>query len=100
MAFASPGADGPGGPREVRMGRCWQLGLGLVVALVFGGVYPRTPARAYFSVPRDVRSDRDAFEGAVPSWAPKKRINLGLDLQGGVHLVLGVDLDKAIKDKV
>ncbi len=29
-------------------------------------------------------------------YPPKKRINLGLDLQGGIHLVLGVDTSKAI----
>src|ERR1043166_195118 len=28
-------------------------------------------------------------------YPPKKRINLGLDLQGGIHLVLGVEADKA-----
>ncbi|HYR40163.1 MAG TPA: hypothetical protein VEW27_13455 [Methylomirabilota bacterium] len=26
-------------------------------------------------------------------YPPKKTINLGLDLQGGIHLVLGVDID-------
>jgi preprotein translocase subunit SecD len=30
----------------------------------------------------------------------RKAINLGLDLQGGIHLVLGVDLDKAIENVV
>ncbi len=29
-------------------------------------------------------------------YPPKKTINLGLDLQGGIHLVLGVESDKAI----
>ena len=29
-------------------------------------------------------------------YPPKKTINLGLDLQGGIHLVLGVETDKAI----
>jgi preprotein translocase subunit SecD len=29
-------------------------------------------------------------------YPPKKTINLGLDLQGGIHLVLGVEADKAI----
>jgi preprotein translocase subunit SecD len=29
-------------------------------------------------------------------YPPKKRINLGLDLQGGIHLALGVDTDKYI----
>ena len=36
---------------------------------------------------------------AVSVWyvyPPKKRINLGLDLQGGIHLVLGVETDKAL----
>src|SRR5262249_28280264 len=30
-------------------------------------------------------------------YPPKKTINLGLDLQGGIHLVLGVDVDKALE---
>jgi len=30
-------------------------------------------------------------------YPPKKTINLGLDLQGGIHLVLGVDIDKALQ---
>ncbi|OLB93166.1 MAG: protein-export membrane protein SecD [Candidatus Rokubacteria bacterium 13_1_40CM_68_15] len=29
-------------------------------------------------------------------YPPKKAINLGLDLQGGIHLVLGVETDKAV----
>ncbi len=33
-------------------------------------------------------------------YPPKKTINLGLDLQGGIHLVLGVDLDKALETQV
>lgn len=33
-------------------------------------------------------------------YPPKKTINLGLDLQGGIHLVLGIDLEKAIASQV
>ena len=33
-------------------------------------------------------------------YPPKKTINLGLDLQGGLHLVLGVDVDHAIGSQV
>jgi preprotein translocase subunit SecD len=33
-------------------------------------------------------------------YPPKQRINLGLDLQGGIHLVLGVDTSKAIATQV
>jgi preprotein translocase subunit SecD len=40
---------------------------------------------------------------AVSVWylyPPDKTINLGLDLQGGIHLVLGVDIDKALEAQV
>jgi preprotein translocase subunit SecD len=40
---------------------------------------------------------------ALSAWSlypPKKTINLGLDLQGGIHLVLGVDVDKALEAQV
>jgi preprotein translocase subunit SecD len=29
---------------------------------------------------------------SMPSWFPKSQVNLGLDLQGGSHLLLEVDL--------
>ena len=35
-----------------------------------------------------------------PTLWPKKKINLGLDLQGGMHLVLEVDSDKAVENAV
>src|SRR5580765_6805978 len=40
---------------------------------------------------------------AVSLWylyPPRSSINLGLDLQGGIHLVLGVDVDKALEAQV
>src|SRR5260370_2012583 len=33
-------------------------------------------------------------------YPPRSSINLGLDLQGGIHLVLGVDVDKALEAQV
>jgi len=33
-------------------------------------------------------------------YPPRKTINLGLDLQGGIHLVLGVEVDKALEAQV
>ena len=37
---------------------------------------------------------------ALPSWFPfKKQISLGLDLQGGVHIVYSIALDRAVDDK-
>lgn len=35
-----------------------------------------------------------------PGWWPHKQINLGLDLQGGMHLVLEVQTEKAIQNTV
>ena len=46
-----------------------------------------------------VRSSVVAVVLAVSLWylyPPQKSINLGLDLQGGIHLVLGVDVDKYV----
>jgi len=42
------------------------------------------------------------LRGDVPSWWPETfgPIQLGLDLQGGMHLVLGVDVDKAVESRV
>src|SRR5262245_40927048 len=33
-------------------------------------------------------------------YPPRKTINLGLDLQGGIHLVLGVEVEKALEAQV
>ena len=35
-----------------------------------------------------------------PGWWPYKRINLGLDLQGGMHLVLEVETEKAVENNI
>lgn len=35
----------------------------------------------------------------LPSWAPSQTINLGLDLQGGSHLLLKAELDTVIKQR-
>jgi len=36
----------------------------------------------------------------LPKWLPDTAMTLGLDLQGGVHLVLGVDIDKVLSDQL
>lgn len=36
----------------------------------------------------------------IPTWIPERQIQLGLDLQGGSHLLLQVEVDYYIKDKV
>ena len=36
----------------------------------------------------------------TPAWFPKQSVNLGLDLQGGSHLLLEVDIKAGIKDRL
>jgi len=49
------------------------------------------------------RSTMTSVREAVPGWVYKsifnKKIQLGLDLQGGLHIVYSIDLDKAIDDR-
>jgi len=52
---------------------------------------------ALFAVPNFLSDEtRDGLPGFVPS----STINLGLDLQGGSYLLLGVDTDKVIDDRM
>lgn len=39
-------------------------------------------------------------EGSLPEWFPSKKMNLGLDLQGGLLLQYSVEVEKAVSDKV
>jgi protein-export membrane protein SecD len=74
-----------------------------IVLLTLLGAYILIPSWNYFRLTpeqtSEVRSNAGAFEKYTPSWAPQKHIVPGLDLQGGVQLVLGVDLDKAVSDR-
>lgn len=36
----------------------------------------------------------------LPSWFPRDRVNLGLDLQGGSHLLLEVDVKAGLKERL
>src|SRR5438552_7472491 len=66
-------------------GRLFLLGIAVVVSLVF--FLPSTP-----------------LFPAMPEWwkqhLPSKGITLGLDLQGGIHLVLEVEADRAVEISV
>ncbi len=42
---------------------------------------------------------QNTFEG-LPDFAPGKTLNLGLDLQGGVHLLLKVDTDAVVAERL
>lgn len=75
----------------------------VVVGLVGLAAYVFTPTAIYFGLDpeqtREVQKDTSAFKKFLPDWSPESHIVPGLDLQGGVHMVLGVDLDKAVADR-
>ena len=83
------------------MERSWYWRVALIAAVTLGSVYMLVPSWFYFRLPPDARTG-EAYEKSVPRWAPSARshLNLGLDLQGGIHLALGVDVDRAVKAKV
>ena len=38
--------------------------------------------------------------GTLPSWVPQNRVSLGLDLQGGSYLLLEVDMNTVIRERL
>jgi protein-export membrane protein SecD/preprotein translocase SecF subunit len=71
-----------------------------ILLITLGALYYISPTFIYFSLPKDKRNDPAELEKAIPSWLPQKHIKLGLDLQGGVQLVLGVDTEAAIDNRL
>lgn len=53
-----------------------------------------------YCVPNVVdQQSREWLKANLPSWMPAKPIRLGLDLQGGSHLLLEVDVDGVVKQR-
>jgi preprotein translocase subunit SecD len=81
----------------------WLVRLLFVIGSTLLGAYVLYPSIVYLRLNeadlKAVQSDSSQFKKHLPSWAPTGHIVPGLDLQGGVHMVLGVDLDKAVSDK-
>src|SRR6266849_4119527 len=81
------------------MDRTWYWKAGLIVAVTVAAIYALVPSWTYFRLPPDQRNESGVFEKARPRWAPARHLNLGLDLQGGIHLVMGVEVDRAVREK-
>src|SRR6266542_1252590 len=83
------------------MERTWYWRVALIVGVALCSLYQLVPSWFYFKLPPDQRNG-EAYDQSVPKWAPAARhhLNLGLDLQGGIHLAMGVDVDRAVKAKV
>ncbi len=83
------------------MERSWWWRVGLVGAVAIFSLWQLVPSWYYFKLPPDQRLG-EAYDKSVPGWAPdaKRHLTLGLDLQGGILLALGVDVDRAVKAKI
>jgi preprotein translocase subunit SecD len=68
--------------------RLWQV---VVVALICA-------AGALFAVPN--LFSQQSLSASYPSWLPSQQVNLGLDLQGGSHLLLEVEVDKVMEERI
>src|SRR3982751_1799893 len=56
--------------------------IGVFIVFFISGVYPLLAAR---------------YKLPMPAWPAAKQLKLGLDLQGGVHLVMRVQTDEALQ---
>src|SRR5215471_11523304 len=81
------------------MERSWYWRFVLVLGLFLLAAYYVTPSMLYFNAAPEVRRSKDELKKLIPSWFPARRMNLGIDLQGGLHLVMGVDTEKALQDR-
>ncbi|MFN0063976.1 MAG: protein translocase subunit SecD [Myxococcaceae bacterium] len=83
------------------MGRGWMFRAGLIVLVTVASLWYLVPTSYYFRLPREARNDPAKLEQVLPQWAPSasRRLNLGLDLQGGINLVLRVDTKTALQKR-
>ena len=84
------------------MDRSWYWRLGLIVTVTLCALWFLTPTYYSFVVlPKAQRNDLKVLQERLPKWAPsaKHRLNLGLDLQGGIHMVMRVDTKTALEKR-
>ncbi|RKH38479.1 protein translocase subunit SecD [Corallococcus sicarius] len=84
------------------MDRGWWWKFGMIVAVTLGTIWFLVPT--FYSLVVLDRAERNniaVLEQRLPAWAPpaKYRLNLGLDLQGGIHMVMRVDTKTALQKR-
>ncbi len=81
------------------MDRNWYTRLGIIIAVTLGTLWMLVPTYySFFRLERADRNNLQKLQEVLPAWAPpaKYRLSLGLDLQGGIHLVMHVDMKTAL----
>jgi preprotein translocase subunit SecD len=85
------------------MDRSWWWKVGLITLVTLGSIWFLVPTYySFFVLPKAQRNDINALKQRLPGWAPPAsyRLNLGLDLQGGIHMVMRVDTRTALQKRV
>lgn len=81
------------------MDRNWYTRLVIVLLVAFGTLWLLVPSYySFFVLDRADRNNLKKLDEVLPAWAPgaKYRLSLGLDLQGGIHMVMRVDTRTAL----
>src|SRR5260370_39919588 len=84
------------------MDRAWWWKLTIILVVTLGAIWFLIPSYySFFRVPREERNNLKLLQEKLPRWAPpaKYRLNLGLDLQGGIHMVIRVDTKTALQKR-
>ncbi len=81
------------------MERNWYTRVGIIVLVTLGSIWFLVPTwYSFFRLDRADRNNVKKLEEVLPGWAPpaRYRLSLGLDLQGGIHMVMRVDTKTAL----
>jgi len=79
----------------------WYTRLFMVLGFVGLAGYFLYPSYYYFYEATDEERDsHEKFCEAMPEWMTCSKFSLGLDLQGGIHLVMGVGVEKAVEQRL
>ncbi|MHB8872805.1 MAG: protein translocase subunit SecD [Myxococcaceae bacterium] len=84
------------------MDRGWWTKVGLILLVALGSAWYLVPSYySFFKVDRKDRNNVKVLEERLPGWAPsaKHKLSLGLDLQGGIHMVMRVDTKTALQKR-
>src|ERR1041385_7609369 len=81
-------------------GRWWKFGM--IVAVTLATVWLLIPTFvSLVTMKPEERNNIALVQEHLPKWAPpaRYRLNLGLDLQGGIHMVMRVDTKTALQKR-
>ena len=84
------------------MDRGWWWKFGMVVAVTLATLWLLIPTYVSLAVLEpEQRNNLALLQERLPSWSPpaRYRLNLGLDLQGGIHMVMRVDTKTALQKR-